>query len=581
MLQSPDGMAATAPLLLARLERLLPVFDAGASLLKRRLVWRLRHSALPSAGSILRLHESLLFLRAYPDDPVLLCEVDRALDEFANRPDLRRHRERLADSGIEGTPIHYRFFWPQAMWLAERWPKRLTLDRDDPEPLPRLREALALLAGPAEGEAIAKLRWSVPALIDYLKSTAETDAAFVLRRLAATPGDDRTRERLHDAIDVTYRLEHGVDGPSRARRCLPVTQVQFRTTPPDRGRPDLRVTIPLPPRRVRQLPAEAAARMIESAREAMVTRARELEVFSWASSDDVHFVDDGDGLAFVFIGLRPQRRPLLHASYAALILRNGVPIGYYQCDVLLQSGSISYNTFETFRGGEAAFVFARVLAATHHLFGTRLFTVEPYQLGHQNAEGLDSGAWWFYRKLGFVPRDAPTERLARSEELKILHDPRYRSTRTTLRRLAKKHLFFELSPDRVDTTPPLPWPVGLLLAPQLRRQGCVDRELALLRCERLARRLAGGAEPRPGSDDERDAWRKLSPLLLAIRGFRHWPVSERRAAALALCAKGAQSELGYLRQLADHRRLALALERLGRRASRLAARPMGPRSGTV
>ena len=39
------------------------------------------------------------------------------------------------------------------------------------------------------------------------------------------------------------------------------------------------------------------------------------------------------------------------------------------------------------------------------LFGCDSFAIDPYQLGHHNAEGLSSGAWWFYYKLGFRPID--------------------------------------------------------------------------------------------------------------------------------------------------------------------------------
>ena len=46
----------------------------------------------------------------------------------------------------------------------------------------------------------------------------------------------------------------------------------------------------------------------------------------------------------------------------------------------------------------------RLLAARAHLFGTRSFSIEPYQLGKNNDEGIASGAWWFYAKLGFRPR---------------------------------------------------------------------------------------------------------------------------------------------------------------------------------
>ena len=39
------------------------------------------------------------------------------------------------------------------------------------------------------------------------------------------------------------------------------------------------------------------------------------------------------------------------------------------------------------------------------MFGSDTFAIYPYQLGHENDEGLDSGAWWFYYKLGFRPRE--------------------------------------------------------------------------------------------------------------------------------------------------------------------------------
>ena len=84
---------------------------------------------------------------------------------------------------------------------------------------------------------------------------------------------------------------------------------------------------------------------------------------------------------------------------------------------LYGSAEIAYNVFETYRGGEAGPVYGRVLAMTAHLFGADSFTIFPYQLGGAgNEEGLASGAWWFYRKLGFAPRDRAARSLVRREE---------------------------------------------------------------------------------------------------------------------------------------------------------------------
>jgi hypothetical protein len=52
--------------------------------------------------------------------------------------------------------------------------------------------------------------------------------------------------------------------------------------------------------------------------------------------------------------------------------------------------------------------------------GTTCVSVYPYQLGHDNEEAIESGAFWFYRKLGFRPGRADLERLAEREEAKSL-----------------------------------------------------------------------------------------------------------------------------------------------------------------
>src|SRR6185295_13838326 len=105
------------------------------------------------------------------------------------------------------------------------------------------------------------------------------------------------------------------------------------------------------------------------------------------------------------VGVQPARRLMLEAVYAFLTLKNGVPIGYVLNSALFGSAEIAFNVFETFRGAEAAHVYGWVLSCVRSLFGVDSFTIYPYQLGQDNDEALDSGAWWFYQRLGFRPRD--------------------------------------------------------------------------------------------------------------------------------------------------------------------------------
>ena len=505
----------------------------------------------------MRLHEALCFMRAYPDDAAVLAQAQSLLAGFAGRADLRAHRAALADSGIAGTPIHYRFFAGQAQWLAAHWPSQLSLDRDDTDAQARIARALPPLLTRAEAYALAELKLPGYAALDRLRSQRETDAVFLLRRIAAMPGDGFVREVYSDTIDASFVLAPGPDTPSRTTACFAGAPVVFRGEPPPRARPDLRAEMARAPRSVRHLARREATAIIDLARGAMVTRARSLEAFSFADARDAWLVDDGDGLAFAIVGVVPQRRHAVASFYGGLTLRNGVPIGYAQSDIVGRSAALSFNTFETFRGGEAAFTFARWLAALRHLFGTTSFSVEPYQLGMDNDEALASGAWWFYAKLGFEPRDAATRKLARDERARVQRRPHHRSGAALLRRLAARHLFFDLEPARPHPLFSL-GALGLRCGAALSARTGSDRALAVDEASAELLRHCGLTSLRGFSPDQREAWRRFAPVL-ALLDLGAWRDDERRALVDIIRAKGGRSERDYVARFLAHPRLGVAL----------------------
>ena len=509
-----------------------------------------------------RLHEAACFARAYPAGAAELAGARRMLLGFHRRPDLRRHAEALADSGIAGTPTYYRFFWPMARWLAGRYPELLTIDWSSGEFDSRLAAALPLLVTTAEAEALRRLELKAREAIERLRSPGETDAVFLVERIEALPGGDAVREATHDALDVAYRLAGSATGPSRTRAFFEGAPFAFRSGPPLRTRPDLATELRVSPRSVRALGAREGSRLVDLAREAMVTRSRDLDAFAHGDRRDVRLVDDGDGLAFALIGVVPERRLYLPAVYGALTLRNGVPIGYVQLDVLFGNAEVSYNTFETFRGGEAGFVFCRLLAAARHVFGVSSFSIEPYQLGRGNDEGIDSGAWWFYARFGFRPRDPGVVRLAGAELAKRAKNPAYRSSRRALLRLAQAHVFWPPAGARRGTLAPTA-AIGLVLARRFaaaatNREAASSSSAARVAATLGVRSLAGFT---PG---ERLWFRRLAPLVDALPGLDRWPASERRALVSILRAKGGRRESDFARLFDGHPRLAAAVLALAR-----------------
>jgi hypothetical protein len=221
--------------------------------------------------------------------------------------------------------------------------------------------------------------------------------------------------------------------------------------------------------------------------------------------------------------------------------------------------------FETWRGAEAAAVYGRVLAMSAQLFGADSFMVPPYQLGHDNDEAIDSGAWWFYRKLGFLPRDRGVLARIRSEERRMQANPRARSSPATLRRLAAQPVFFHAGPARDDVLGVLPLPaVGLAVTDSLARRFGADRERGGRECAAEAERMLGASPDESWPQGERMAWRRWAPLVCLLPGLADWSPEEKIALAQVVRAKGGQRESDFVAAFDRHLRLRSALHTLAK-----------------
>ena len=436
---------STSPL--AALERCRLEFDAGAADQKLELLKLLARTRLGSARAVKRLHEALCFMRAYPDNAAVLAQVQAMLARFARRADLRAYRTELADSGIAGTPIHYRFFAGQAQWLAQHWPDQLRLDRDDADAQARIARALPPLLTPTEAQALAELKLPGYAALDRLRGRAETDAVFLLRRIAAMPGNGFTREAFADTMDASFVLAPGPDTPSRTAAHFAAAPRVFRCAAPTRARPDLRTEMARAPRSVRLLSMRDGEAIVDLARAAMVTRARSLEAFSFANVRDVWFVDDGDGLAFALIGVLAQRRHAVASYYGGLTLRNGVPIGYTAVRPCRpQRGAVVQHLRDLSRRRSSVHLCAlagRAAARFRHHARAASSPTSSARATTKRSTPAPGGS----TPSSASPRAMPPRAGSRAMSRRALQRrPRHRTLPATLAKLAGQHLFFEFDP---------------------------------------------------------------------------------------------------------------------------------------
>jgi hypothetical protein len=538
---------ANALLGLKQLESLKFEFGPQAARQKKDCLEVLKSAQFKNAHQIERLHEIFCFMQAWPDDEAIQLAVDTMLAHFDKRRDLKRHADELAGSGIAGTEINFRFYAVTALWLADRWPDQIHIDWEDFENAESFEPLLNLMASYSESPGLDSIQMELPDWIDRLKGPQETDALFVIRRLAVLISNGFLHEHLYDKLDIPLILAPGPGVPSRTLAKRVASPIVYQSTPLVRTRPVVEEEVRRPLKPPELVSRAESARLVDLARGAMATRQRDLDAFAYADAHDVSLVDDND-MQFVLYGVVPERRFLLETLYGFLVLKNGVPISYGAITALFNSAEVAYTIFDTFRGSESAHLYVRALAVVCQVFGCDTFMIDPYQLGLENEDALNSGAWWFYQKLGYRPRDKKLLRLMERELSAMKKRPRHRSSLAVLEQLAAEKVYLALDKHRDDVLGVLDLPnVGLKITDLFASRFGWDREEG-------ERTLAAEAAARLGvaafdgwSAGEKLAWRRWSPLIALLKDLNRWAADDQKALVQLVRAKGGRQELDYLR----------------------------------
>src|SRR2546428_5090464 len=414
---------------------------------RRALLEALEGCVIRHPGTLLRLHETLCFLQAYPDDAQILVLVDGALEIFPARVERlgRRAQRRLHDSGVANATLDYPFAFPMARWLARHFPRETEIAWAGFADEDRLDETLSLLATTAEGDAFSEGGMGWRQWLRVAKGGRRlTDLQLLLEVFERTGLPKETRDWLFESLALPILWRSRGAGASRTLARLPCRRVFFHTGGLDRDARNLVEALRRPSPPLTQAPRALAEAMIEAARVAMATRQRELHAFSYPNPDDVLTADAGRGLMLGFIGILPDFPLPLEGYYGFLALKNGVPASYGRGWELFGTLDFAVNVFASVRQGESAYLATQLLRAYRQIFGMRTIVVDRYQLGHESTEALRSGSFYFYHRLGFRPRDPAVIRVLAEERGEIAADPAYRPPVPVLKRLAPGEGFLSL-----------------------------------------------------------------------------------------------------------------------------------------
>ncbi len=295
----------------------------------------------------------------------------------------------------------------------------------------------------------------------------------------------------------------------------------------------------------------------------MAVRFRELHGFTYGDAQTVWRAEAGRGVELFLWGVPAERRLPTLAYHALLMAKNGVPCGYAEALSLCERTEIGVNIFYTFRAGESAWLYARLMRLCKQLLGVTVFSIDPYQLGAGNEEGIESGAYWFYRKLGFRPIQPALVKLHATEARRLATRTDYRTPARTLRRLAAGHVLYEApGAERAAWDRFHVHHIGLKVARRMSAQFDGDAsELRRASMATVARAL--DVKTDRWRADEQRACADLAPLLALIPDLARWSPEEKRLLTRIVRAKAGADELDYLRLLQRHARLRRAIIDLG------------------
>jgi hypothetical protein len=593
--------------LLTQLETAKSRFDSTHAIQITKLLTQLSKLEFSDPHQLIRFHESLLFLRAFPHGAALIPRIEHLLNTFHQRVESLRAVnvdmslfDDFDTSGIAATTMQDVLSFDVAQWLTRRIPRNIEIawndywddyqgERSRGNTWPRF---LPLLEEDADTEA--NIPWST-----WLARARgrQNPLPWLLRQFVNLPLSARERSELYDSLRFPLRWKLENLKLSRTRNFARPRRIFFHKAPLiERSEVSLARELSEPPPELEKLSRSAGESVLQSVRDVMFVRYRELYGTTLGDPSTVVRANVGRGVVLHLWGLPAAHRLPLRAYVCGYTLKNGVPVHYFEAIGLCEWLEVGFNVFYTYRQGETAWIYAQTLRCIRPLTAATCFSIYPYQIGKDNDEAIESGAFWFYRKLGFRPGRRDLESLCEKEEKKIAANPKYRTPPRTLRRLAEAHMFYELQP---STGKPASAPerfvsrhafrhaadaAGSSLASAAAEPGYWDtfstRNLALRTNRRMAQHFNGDHQkirhastatvtkalninPTRWTIIEKQALENWSLVLAQIPDLTRWTPQEKQNVVKIIRAKAARNEMPYLHQTQKHPRLREALIRLG------------------
>jgi hypothetical protein len=501
----------------------ISLFGNSSEDAKTELIESLKKKLANKVSILLKYEECLLFIAAYPDSGRILSLAN---DELSRLNDLTHNiltkakenkQNEFSASGFLSTYFIGSFSHPMCVWLKEEFPNCIRFHSfGESERLSQ--ELLSLSLFPSETWLTENMDIHVNKWIEKASGYKIKDSLdWILKATSKPELTPVIRDMLFDSLQLFVSIEIKEEKNARSLLRSPKGKFYYHD---DGLKKKISITeilaknIPKPIR----LTEKEKSEYIRVSRFTLLHLSRETDPVSYCRPDGIEVFDLDRGLSIALFHLPHERRNAIDSYIGYMVFKNRIPCAYGGAWVFGNKAKIGLNIFSAFRGGESSFIFAQIIRLYKKRFRLRYFEAEPYQIGMGNPEGIDSGAFWFYYKLGFRPHQEDLRALSATEFNKIKSDKTYRTEKQTLRKLAHSFLFLDtLRPDSaLKDLLPDGLNISQVISGIISDQFKGDRSAAMKFFDKEIRIRSRLARTKFKKQDEKEVYNSILPLLYIL-----------------------------------------------------------------
>jgi hypothetical protein len=377
---------------------------------KIKLLQSIQLKDLKSKKAFQLYADALLFVIAHPDNKTvynLANQLIQQLHAFIQANENRQYS--LYNTGITGTAACAAFGFEITKWLHQKYPANISIssfEADDAQ----IQAVVSAMMSKLESEILqdSYFTWK-----EWMERTM-LPQGNLLDGLIAIFENNNTRPEVKDELWNSLGVNTEIHFTIHTALSKSLIKPYYHTQLIRKATQITRVTKPVK----LKLSESEAAEIIDCSRMILVRHLREIDPISFADAKLVSYYQLPRGLSIALMEMTPERRHPIDSYMGYTVFKNGLPVAYAGSWLLFDSGRIGLNVFPSYRGGESQYIFQQVLQLHEQVYRLKRFTVDPYQIGNKNSDGINSGAFWVYYHAGFRPVLPEIFELAAAEEEK-------------------------------------------------------------------------------------------------------------------------------------------------------------------